>query len=118
MFWACRMARPVQPLSSLALNLSSVEGSPQLSALTDKKALQAKIEEIQQRCLGIDLSPASATRALRWLSGLPLQLQTLEENYADTKRKWAMRENDIKSLMPYYRAVLKLYKEHTVNPPL
>ena len=107
-----------RPTAVIAFDLSSVEAPPQLSALVDNKTIEAKLAEIQQHCPNIDLSPRAAGINLRWLSSLPLQVQTLEENHADTKRKWAMRASDIKALMPYYRAVLKLYKEHTVNPPL
>ena len=107
-----------RPTAVIAFDLSSVEAPPQLSTLVDNKTIEAKLAEIQQHCPNIDLSPRAAGINLRWLSSLPLQVQTLEENHADTKRKWAMRASDIKALMPYYRAVLKLYKEHTVNPPL
>lgn len=101
----------------LNIDLSSVESPPQLSALVEKRSIDAKIAEIQQHCPGIDLSPRAAGISLRWLSALPLQLQTLEENYVDTKRKWEMRANDIKALVPYYRAVMKLYKESRVSHP-
>ncbi len=109
------MARPT---ADLDLDLSLVGAPPQLSALVEKGSLEAKLEEIQRHCAGIDLSPRAAGIAMRWLSALPLQIQTLEENHADTKRKWEIRARDIKALVPYYRAVLKLYKEYKVSTPL
>ena len=104
------MARHIQSLESMGLDFSPLSGTPQLSALVDKRALQAKLAELQERCPGVDLSPHSANVNLRWLAGLPLQLQRLDNNYNDTIQKWRMRERDINALKFYYEMVLRLEK--------
>ena len=72
--------RAVRPIESLGLNPAVLSSPPALSGLASEIELRQRLSDIQQLCIGIDLSPQSSNNAMTFLARLPDQRRRLERS--------------------------------------
>ena len=99
--------RATLSLESLDFDRAVLSAPPTLSAIASVRDLQRRLNDIQQLCVGVDLSPQSANNAMTFLARLPEQRRRVETQL----KMWKIRERDNLALAPYYEEVLKIHHE-------
>ena len=99
--------RATLSLESLGFNRAVLSAPPTLSAIASDHDLRCRLNDIQQLCAGVDLSPQSSHAAMTFLARLPEQRRRVETQL----KLWEIRERDNLALAPYYEEVLKIHHE-------